>query len=218
MEELRSTDALDREILEDARKKAARALKDAEKNAREAEETWAAKLRTDIEDLERRHRQRIEAKRRELFARLPLEQRRLRAERSQRVLNAQMDAVLGAIDRPAMLELLRRRLSLRAAAFDSEAATARYAGLDAAEVQAMLSAALPAAFTVGGCRIELDAGNARAARLPTERLAAERRPSLVVENEDVVVRVGTAEIGEELLSEKRAELAAALLGPEACDD
>jgi hypothetical protein len=43
-------------------------------------------------------------------------------------------------------------------------------------------------------------------------------PSLVVEGGDVRVRVSVAAAAEDLLREKRAELAAALLGAEAAND
>lgn len=206
MEELRSTDALDREILEDARKKAARALKDAEKNAREAEEKWASKLRADLEELERKHAQRIEAKQRELFARLPLDQRRLRAGRTLGLLRAEMDSVLGGIDRARLVGLLTRDLAERAAALPPEGLRISAAGLTRAEAETIVAAAFP------GVKPRPELVIAAADHDPTPS------PSLVAEGAGVIVRVGIAAIGEALLREKRAELASALLGPEACDD
>jgi hypothetical protein len=52
---------------------------------------------------------------------------------------------------------------------------------------------------------------------PSDELGA-GLPSLVVEGGDVRVRVSVAAAAEELLREKRAELATALLGEEAAND
>ncbi|GAB1481706.1 hypothetical protein MASR2M78_05210 [Treponema sp.] len=81
MEELRSTEALDREILEDARKKADRILKNSETAKKLVIETWHKKKKDDIAALEKKSNKRIAAQRSEILARLPLDKRRSRAER-----------------------------------------------------------------------------------------------------------------------------------------
>lgn len=210
MEELRSTEALDREILEDARKKADRALRAADQAAAEAEAAWKRKLVEDIEVLERRHAERVAAKVAEIKARLPLEKRRLRAERAERLLRASMEAALRALPRGTALAFLERELSLRAGELDPDRATVRRSGLSEPEAAAVLSRAAP------GASWRLPAESA-GTEVP-EPEAAATLPALTAEDGKTLVRVSLAEAGELLLLDKRAELAAALLGQEALDD
>src|SRR5512138_1058007 len=97
MEELKSTEALDREILEDAQKKAARLLRNAEQAADASEREWARKAESDIAELERKHSERVAERRKETLARLPLDKRRERAERAERLIDAAMADYLKAL-------------------------------------------------------------------------------------------------------------------------
>lgn len=204
MEELRSTEALDREILEDARKKADRALRDADKAARAAEAEWEAKLEADLAALEARHAERVAARKAETDARLPLDRRRLRAERADRLLRTAMERVLGSFPRGRLLDLLVRELKERAPELPEGALKVFPAGLDAEEAKSVLARA----FSPAERPVDLSRAQGGQGALP----------ALSVEGARTTVRVGAAASGEELLREKRAELAAALLGPEALDD
>ncbi|MDR3337641.1 MAG: ATPase, partial [Treponema sp.] len=78
MEELQSTEVLDREILEDARRKAQRILKTADEEAAASGKVWEKKTEKALAELKRRHEERLELGRVEIMARLPLDKRRLR--------------------------------------------------------------------------------------------------------------------------------------------
>lgn len=205
MEELRSTEALDREIREDARKKADRILRQAEQSAADAEALWRRKLEEDGAALERKHAERTAAMMAETKARLPLDRRRLRAERSERLLRAAMDKTLRALPRDRQLGVLERELAARSAAFPPGEASVRYSFLNGAELSALLGRVFGPGFAPASSEEE---------RLP----AAGGLPGLSIAVGRTVVRVSVAAAGEELLREKRAELASALLGMEALDD
>lgn len=202
MEELRSTDALDREILEDARRKAEKTLKSAEDAAREAEAAWERKLSEDLRALEGKHAERITRRRAETFARLPLDQRRIRVERAERFLKESMDSFLRSLPRERLLAALERELSSRAAELAPGPARVRARGLKVHEAESVLSRAL------GPVRWTLEAPGAD----------PEALPAILAEAGSVTVRCGIEELGEDLLRDRRGELAVALLGPEAADD
>ena len=58
MEELQSTEALDREILEDARKKAFKILKSADESAASAKAAWDRKLERTLKEVRENFRDR----------------------------------------------------------------------------------------------------------------------------------------------------------------
>ena len=99
MEELRSTDALDREILEDARKKADKILKTAEAAISKAQAEWAARIEHDITEMQGRietaTRERID----EIQGRMPLDRRRLRSEFAGNALKSSLNSWLDALPR-----------------------------------------------------------------------------------------------------------------------
>lgn len=204
MEELRSTEALDREILEDARRKADRLLRGAEQSARDSEASWEKKLADDLAALERKHSERIASRRNETNARLPLDQRRLRAERAERLLRGAMERNLRALPRERILAVLERDLAARTAELPSDGLVVRRSGLSESEASSLMSGALPLALW------------SFAADAPPDDPGV--LPRLSIEGGKTTVRVGIAEAGEELLGEKRAELAQALLGSEVLDD
>jgi len=202
MEELRSTEVLDREILEDARKKAARFLKNADQLGKAAEAEWAKKLETDLAALDRKHRERIDNLVRETNARYPLDTRRMRAERAERKLREAMDTFIRSLPRTRLMDLLERELRQREAALSPLSLIAEAGGLDMKEAEDLLASIRP----IGAWTLNLQADCDPA------------KPWLVIRDDVVTVRIGTSEIGETLLREKRAELATALLGPEALND
>jgi len=202
MEELRSTEVLDREILEDARKKAARFLKNADQLGKAADAEWEKKLESDLLALSRKNRERIENLVHETNARFPLDTRRMRAERAERKLREAMEGFIRSLPYSHLIDLLGRELRLREAALSPDSLIAEAGGLETDEAAALLATIRPAgAWTLG-----IQANCERA------------KPWLVIHDDTVTVRIGIDEIGETLLREKRAELATALLGPEALND
>ncbi len=77
MEELKSTDVLDKEILEDARKKANRILRQADETIESKADAWAKQSQAALEEVHRKYEDRISKQRAEITARLPLDKRRI---------------------------------------------------------------------------------------------------------------------------------------------
>ena len=113
MEELKSTEALNREILEDARKKAHEILTSADNSLRSQKQEWDGKLKAALDSVENSYAKRTEKAREEIFARLPLDKRRLRSETSERLLLKAMDDFLGSLSREELLSILEMELDGR---------------------------------------------------------------------------------------------------------
>ena len=77
MEELRSTEVLDKEILEDARKKAHKILQTADEALEAQNRDWEKKIQRSVKSIKRTYEARLKKTTEEIFARFPLDQRRL---------------------------------------------------------------------------------------------------------------------------------------------
>jgi hypothetical protein len=210
MEELQSTEALDREILEDARKKAFKILKSADDSAAASKARWEGKLRKALEQAREAYAKKAEQSRREIMVRLPLDKRRIRSEKIESLLNEAMRDFLASLDRPTLISVPGTGLCERAAeaALDdggetSGAGQLRYRGFSAGELSALIARALPGAslttvedplYTVGGAF-----------------------PAVIVDFPHLRITASADNAARDLLQNKRAELAAALLGEEAHD-
>jgi len=206
MEEIRSTEALDREILEDARKKADRILRAAEQRLESDKESWKKKTEDDISELERLHVQRVEKHRQEVMARLPLDKRRARAERSERILNGAMEEFLASLPLEKQLGLLKAELRDRASSLPPGPVTIAFRGLDEGTVTILLKEALPqSSWTVDE-------------NLLTDDQKMEKLPLLVVNGGAVRITASLSALAQDLLLQYRAELATVLLGEGAIND
>jgi hypothetical protein len=213
MEEIQSTEVLDREILEDARKKAFKILKAADGTVKASEENWKQKTKDAIAELEKHYTDRRQETLVEILARLPLEMRRVWSEKVEGFLNTAVEAWFGALSRPQVLELLDRELAERLAVCPE------FAGAPTIRV---------GIFSVS----QAEAGDLIKKHLPKAALAFENvsprdespvretggktgYPELVL---DIPAVRLTASIGQAVnsrLLSRRAELIEALLGPEA---
>jgi hypothetical protein len=147
----------------------------------------------------------------EIMARLPLDKRRFRLERIDTLLHEAAASYLKDLSREKLLGILAADLAGRAGEIAGETGggsntalkvTCRF--LSAAEVEGLLKKSFPkSAWTVE----EEDAAYLHAGRFP----------GLVVESKAVRISVSADAAIETLLGEKRAELAAALLGEGALD-
>jgi vacuolar-type H+-ATPase subunit E/Vma4 len=113
MEELQSTEVLDREILEDARKKAFKILKAADDTVKANAASWDRKMEESLAELKRRYQRRRERTAAEIMARLPLDKRRIRSEKMEEFLNAAVSAWYGGLGRPQVLGILENELARR---------------------------------------------------------------------------------------------------------
>ena len=138
MEELRSTEALDREILEDARKKAFKILKTAEDAQAAQTRDWDKKIQASVDSIRGHYEEKTKKIREELFARLPLDKRRLRSETAESALKKAMDDFLRGLPREKLLSILEHELSPRIKAFADAGALVRYSGMDLSETKDLL--------------------------------------------------------------------------------
>ncbi|MDR1107600.1 MAG: ATPase [Spirochaetaceae bacterium] len=211
MEELRSTDILDQEILEDARKKAYRILKTADDTVKSAGEAWKKKTEDTAADMEQRYTHREEQTQTEIMARLPLDKRRIRSEKVEFFLSSAMEAYLAGLSRERILSLLERELVKRFRECP-ELAEPRdagipvvYRGLTREEAQGLLGRAFS-----GGEWVLKPAESGF--RLPGTL------PALTADAPEVRVTASIDGMARELLADRRAELVAALLGEDFLGD
>ncbi|MDR0403709.1 MAG: ATPase [Treponema sp.] len=202
MEELQSTEALDREILEDARKKAHKILKTAGETEAASQAAWDGKLDKALAEAGDAYRLREERERREIMARLPLDERRIRSEKIERFLSGAMDDFLRSLDRGKILSVLERELSVRLAACKAEGPCVfRYRGLSPDEAGALVEKFL----------------DPRRVSLKEDPLytVAGAMPAAALDFPDLRITSSVDAAAAALLSDSRAELAEALLGNDA---
>jgi hypothetical protein len=201
MEELRSTDVLDREILEDARRKAQRILKSADEAAAAATAAWEKKAEELIAAARARYAEKLEQSRVEIMARLPMDKRRSRIAQIESFLRTGMEAYIAGLGRDKIIALLTAELGRRVAVCPGIAGVpfeVRFRGLERAEVERLLK--------------ELFPGGSWTAEESSLHHIPGSFPALVIDSADVRVTAAVDEAAEALLKDKRAELAAALLG------
>ena len=205
MEELQSTDVLDREILEDARKKANRILAAAEETIAAGARSWEKRSDRDIGELKKSFASRVEKARVEIMARLPLDKRRAHSEKAEALLVAAMQEYLGSLPREKILALLERELRRCAAGLPESGSgplEALCRSLSREELAALLDAALPG--------MEWASRKAMALHQLPGNL-----PAIIVNAPAARITASVDVLAASLLEDSRAELASALLGTEA---
>jgi vacuolar-type H+-ATPase subunit E/Vma4 len=214
MEELKSIETLNREILDDARKKAHEILKAADNALQVQAKEWEEKLKADLDSAKKGSAERIKKTQERIFARLPLDKRRLRSETFEGFLLKAMDDFLGSLSREELLSILEMDLARRLkdwAGKDEKAISfakdsnlsieVRYSGLSVSEAQNILK------------RVSLT-GNLKM----HEDKTVHKLPSIEISTEAMKIRVSVRTLSAFLLKSKRAELAAALMGEGVLDD
>jgi V/A-type H+-transporting ATPase subunit E len=200
MEEIRASDALENEIREDARRKAERILKQADRECQAMREEGTAKARAEAQAIRLEGEAAAEAYRREVSARMPLEMKRLRSSWMERCLRAELETAVRGLDLSTAEAFLLRRLEEAAASLVADKgagpAKLRLRGNFSDEFARKASALL------GGCHAERveDAGTAE--------------PALEAESGSgrVRFRASLASVLGELAEERRGDLAEALFG------
>lgn len=199
MEELASTEVIETEILDDARRKGERVLRDAEAEVlrlgAEAEARKAAGLAALAKDFEAR----IRNHRQENAARLPLDKARMRISFLDRRLREGTEAYLSHLEAPARARLIAGLLSRAAPLLGQAELTVVARGLSEAEAASILSSALP--------QTRMKAFSASAS-LAADGLVIETLPPRIK------VRATLDLVTDDLLDKRRGELCAALEGRE----
>ena len=201
MEELQSTEILDREILEDARKKAARILKTAEIAISTQNNQWELKIAESIKKLEKKYAEDKKAEAERVMARLPVDKLRIKIGKIEGMLQSAVENWYKSLDRAQILELLRRELSNCNEQITENSEhrikntfkTAKIYGLDRQEAETILK----------NVNLNCDIG---------EIHSDSSFPSIVIDADDVRITVSLEKMIEFLLEEKRAELVTALVG------
>ena len=202
MEELQSTELLDREILEDARKKAYRILKSADDMVKANAAEWEAKIRLTVDELKAKYAERRKFAEAEIMARLPIDKCRARAEKIENLLGSAVENWYAGLGREQVLSLLEKGLAKRlvqCGEFFPGAGRCRAVirNLSRDEGEAILRKVLP------GIAYSMN-----------EQSASEIYPEITLENEAVRITSSIQKTVDFFLHDKRSELIFALLGGE----
>jgi len=203
MEELNSTEILDKEVLEDARKKAMRILKTADDAISVKTSEWEKKTREAVNELESKYNGLREEAAVNIMARLPVDKLRTKAEKIENILQDAVKAWYSSLNRVQVLEILTNELAKRLA-FCAEFASSMkkrvlYSALNRKEAEDMLK----------------NAGNIASKDLADygmEETASGGFPSITLETEEIRITASIQMTVDLLLQEKRAQLVEALVG------
>ncbi|MDR1949503.1 MAG: ATPase [Spirochaetaceae bacterium] len=202
MEELLSTEVLDKEILEDARRKAQRILKTADEAAASAAASWEKKTKAVIARAKKRYAEKLERSREEIMARFPLDKRRCRLAQIETFLLTAVEAYIAGLGRDKILKLLEGELAERIRCCPELAGcpcTVSCRGLAEEELEGLLKKLLPRGSWTG--RFVRDLPNVPG-----------RFPAVILDSEKLRITASVDAAVLALLRDKRLELASALLG------
>lgn len=203
MEELRSTEILDREILEDARKKAEKALKAADAECARIGEESLARLEETKKEREAEYARALEAYRADALASIPLERQRRLVARIDGAVRDSLESWFTSLPAERRLSIYGMMMKRSEGVFGTQPVRARVAGYTVEEATGLL------AGVFGKNRIAelsvLSEGEARLAGFVD---------GLLLDNPDrsTLCRVTKRELFEELLCDRRQELADSLFG------
>jgi hypothetical protein len=198
MEELQSTEILDREGLEDARKKAHRILKTADETVKAKAEEWEKKAELDLDELKREYLLKGEIATREIITRLPMEKRRLKVQVIDKLLGQAVEFWYNGLERGRVLAILKKELQKRleeSGEFSKSDSRALYHKLSRTEAEDILRELLP------GHIFSFEEHNAGAAF-----------PELIIENNAIRITASISKAVDFFLQKNRMELTEALLG------
>ena len=203
MEEIQSTEILDREILEDARKKASRILKNAEDTIKAKAADWEKKLNITLSELQKKYAQQTQNVTDEIMTHLPIDKRRIKVKKIEEMLHSAVKTWYTGLPRSQVLDLLTRELKKclgECSKFspDSRVNVRTYL-LEQKEAESLTQAVLPAHCGIASCTIE-------------KIHPVSEYPGIILETSEVKISASIEKIVEYILSEQRAELAEALLG------
>jgi hypothetical protein len=205
MEELRTTEVLGNEILEDARKKAHKILKASDDTLAAQCRDWDRKIKHSVDSIRRTFTARTKKTNEEIQARLPLDKRRLRSETAESFLVKAMDDFLRTLSREKLIRVLERELYARLNACAEDIANhrsiVRYSGLSLEEAKAVLEK-MP---YKGDWEFKADT-------------VVREFPLVLIESKTLRMIASVKSASKALLKTRRAELAAALLGEGVLND
>jgi len=198
MEELQSTEILDREILEDARKKAVRILKTADETVNAQTAEWEKKTLTNIDELDKKYEEQRETAAAKIMARLPIDKHRVKIEKIESLLYSAVETWFKNLSRQKILDILaeelKKRLALCEDFYKAAKINARINGINRGEAETVFKK-----INIS-CDINEDS-------------TVNRYPLITLEAGKIRIIAGIEKIVNFLLQEKRAELVEALVNP-----
>jgi V/A-type H+/Na+-transporting ATPase subunit E len=208
LEVLKTSEELERQILEDARKKARRVLELAEKESADIRAEWEKKAGEEAVRMEADSGRKIAALRAELAASLPLDRMRERLSFIEKTVDTELTKCINALSAAEQTTVFSTLIKRVAPVFAGKRVMAYTNGIGEPELRPMLKAAIPSA-TVIGIQPLTDAARNR----PADLLPRDPR-GLILETEDRRIRYrGTFdEMIRRLMDEDRDALVAALFG------
>ena len=197
MEELQSTENLEKEILEDAGKKAQRILKAADETIRLKNAEWEKTTTEALAELEKRFAELNILAANEITAVLPIDKRRAKAEKLESLLESAVETWYSNLSRDRVLGFLKKELEKRIVICGGPASNCRavISNLTPAEAESILKDILP------GVSLKIE-------EIPSVTVY----PEFVLENSAVRIYASIKKTADYFLNEKRAELVEALLG------
>ena len=198
MEELRSTEILDREIQEDARKKAARMISDAEKEAENIRNAVKERIQTAQEERRSAYAAKEAAFKADAEAAVPLKKERFLAAYEDTAVTDAINEYIAGLDPKKKLELIKQLLAKYAPAFKNKKITAVVGGFNINTMKEALEA-------------EAGKGNVLSC---TEAPKGQDFEGCIIETEDrsVKCRATITELVNRIVDTDRYELASALFG------
>jgi hypothetical protein len=227
MEELLSTDNIHREILDDAKRKAAKILKNAENAIASADSEWDAKLQKAVDEMKARYEAEIAGRKSEAKARMAIDKTRAKLSKVTGELEKALGNFFRMFERKDALAVLERALSARLAsvkaasvthdgslkALDFSGLEVETHGLTKAEAETILG---HLSLTAAHIDVRKAGGGERSAA--NETLSANKQNetneflSIILWTGDIKMTASLRTEAEAMLLSKRAEVAEALFG------
>ena len=207
MEELRSTEILDKEIEADARKKAEKILAAADAECQKLLDAVDGRVQASAEEKKRYYEEKLAAFSANLDAALPLEKERFLAAFYAESVAASLNAYLAALGAEKRLALVLAKFAEAKPALSGKKLAAAVYGFDASKAQAQLSALLGASLSSCTETTFEKSGEACA-------LLNDVHEGIILESEDrsVRLRLTTDQLVSELKDTYSRELATTLFG------
>ena len=209
MQELRSTEILDKEIEADARRKAEAILKKADEECVQIMESVKTKLDFSRKEKEEFYKARLAAIEKDITASIPLEKQRFKVAFVQERLMQAVNKYLAGLDESKKLELVTKAFDFNSCK-DKELVAFVY-GFDKAQAQAWLEKKLAG---VNGAKLVSCNKTEFGKEIVEDEIGLENNEGIILESKDKTFRsrMTMTEVVSGLLDNNRAELAEALLG------
>jgi len=195
MEEIKGTEALEREILEDAGKRAEKIIRKTREEVERLKSASAATIEDQLGQLKRKHLEKIAQLEKETASRLPLEKTRLRARFIDETMRKSVSDFLISLDSASLsawcLSEFRKRVNL----LSGNATVIRWKGIDADQIREMREE-FPKNSNI---------------KFMEDPAMSHRGIIAKTLDDTIIITLTEQQIEDWLLDEKRGELASALL-------